>query len=65
MNQDLSFEEKIEKVRDILNKLGSPNLNLKDGISLYKEGFQELTEAQELLKNAKLEYEEIKLKDQK
>ncbi len=64
MDEDLNFEQKIEKVKEILNQLSSPNLNLKEGVALYKEGFKELEEAQEILKKAKLEYEEIKSKDQ-
>lgn len=64
MDENLSFEQKIEKIKDILNQLSSPSLNLKEGIALYKEGFKELEQAQELLKKAKLEYEEIKSKDQ-
>ncbi len=64
MDENLSFEQKIEKIKDILNQLSSPSLNLKEGVALYKEGFKELEQAQELLKKAKLEYEEIKSKDQ-
>ena len=64
MDENLSFEQKIEKIKDILNQLSSQSLNLKEGVALYKEGFKELEQAQELLKKAKLEYEEIKSKDQ-
>ena len=64
MDENLSFEQKIEKIKDILNQLSSPSLNLNEGVALYKEGFKELEQAQELLKKAKLEYEEIKSKDQ-
>ncbi|WP_233709973.1 MULTISPECIES: exodeoxyribonuclease VII small subunit [unclassified Helicobacter] len=61
-----SFEQKIESVKDILAKLGSENLNLKEGVELYKDGLKKLKEAQEMLENAQIEYEEIKntLKDE-
>ncbi|RDU74106.1 exodeoxyribonuclease VII small subunit [Helicobacter anseris] len=60
-----SFEEKIECIKEILTKLNANDLNLKDGVSLYKEGLKQLNEAQEMLEKAQLEYEEIKntLKD--
>lgn len=60
-----SFEEKIECIKEILTKLNANDLNLKDGVSLYKEGLKKLNEAQEMLEKAQLEYEEIKntLKD--
>lgn len=60
-----SFEEKIECIKEILIKLNANDLNLKDGVSLYKEGLKQLNEAQEMLEKAQLEYEEIKntLKD--
>lgn len=60
-----SFEEKIECIKEILTKLNASDLNLKDGVSLYKEGLKQLNEAQEMLEKARLEYEEIKntLKD--
>ncbi len=59
----LNFEEKIEKTKKILSKLNAQDLNLKDALELYKEGINELEEAQEMLQNAKLQYEEIKSKN--
>ena len=54
------FEEKIAKTKAILQQLGVQDLSLKESLSLYKQGIQELKAAQELLEKAKLEYEEIK-----
>ncbi|WP_095226417.1 exodeoxyribonuclease VII small subunit [Helicobacter sp. 12S02634-8] len=56
----VSFEARIEKAKEILSKLNTQNLNLKEGLNLYKEGMQELQEAQSLLEKAKLEYQELK-----
>ena len=55
-----SFEQKIEKVKEILGKLNASDLNLKDGVMLYKDGLKELQEAQDMLEQAQLEYEAIK-----
>ncbi len=61
-----SFEEKIQKTKEILSKLNASDLNLKDGLMLYKDGIKTLQEAQEMLEKAQIEYEEIKntLKEQ-
>lgn len=60
-----SFEQKIESVKEILAKLSADDLNLKEGVELYKSGLEKLKEAQTMLENAQIEYEEIKntLKD--
>ncbi|PAF46214.1 exodeoxyribonuclease VII small subunit [Helicobacter sp. 12S02634-8] len=60
MMEAVSFEARIEKAKEILSKLNTQNLNLKEGLNLYKEGMQELQEAQSLLEKAKLEYQELK-----
>ncbi|PAF53222.1 exodeoxyribonuclease VII small subunit [Helicobacter sp. 13S00482-2] len=57
---DLSFETRIEKAKEILSNLGNQNLNLKDGLTLYRDGIKELELAQRMLENAKLEYQELK-----
>lgn len=54
------FEEKIAKTKTILQQLNSQELSLKESLTLYKQGMQELKGAQDLLEKAKLEYEEIK-----
>jgi exodeoxyribonuclease VII small subunit len=53
------FEKKIEKSKETLNKLMSPDITLSDSMKLYKSGIKELKEAQELLEQAKIEYQEI------
>lgn len=53
------FEKKIEKSKDILNKLMSSDITLSDSIKLYKSGIKELNEAQELLQEAKIEFQEL------
>lgn len=58
--QDSSFEARIAKAKEILDKLNAQNLSLKDGINLYKDGTKELEMAQKMLEDVRLEYQELK-----
>ncbi len=49
-----SFEEKIIKAKELLEKLSNPQITLSDSIEVYKNGVKELEEAQKLLDEAKL-----------
>jgi len=60
MNKDtISFEDKIKKAKDLLDKLVDPELTLSNSVKLYKDGLKELDEAQKLLDEAKLQFEEL------
>lgn len=52
--EQINFEEKIIKAKELLEKLSSPQVTLSDSIKLYKTGIKELEEAQKLLDEAKL-----------
>ncbi len=52
--EELSFEVKIEKARELLEKLTNPQITLSDSLEVYKTGMKELEEAQKLLDEAKL-----------
>ncbi|RXJ63444.1 exodeoxyribonuclease VII small subunit [Halarcobacter anaerophilus] len=52
--ESLSFEKKIEKAKELLEKLSNPQITLSDSLDVYKEGIKELEEAQKLLDEAKL-----------
>ena len=56
----MEFEEKVKRVKEILESLNNNELSLKDGMELYKEGIEALKEAQKMLEEAKVQYEEIK-----
>ena len=51
--EELSFELKIEKAKELLEKLSKPDITLSDSLSIYKNGIKELEEAQKLLDEAK------------
>jgi len=54
-----SFENKIEIAQQLLEKLIDPNITLSQSVDIYKKGINELTDAQKLLDEAKLEFEEL------
>jgi len=58
-----SFEQKLEKTREILNQLMNPEITLEEGLKLYQEGISELKSAQEMIEEAKVKIDEVYRKD--
>lgn len=58
MQDEQSYEAKIEAAKAILKELSAPDLPLDKATALYKDGTRFLKEADEMLENARLEYEE-------
>ena len=52
--EQVNFEEKIMKAKELLEKLSNPQITLSDSIQVYKIGVKELEDAQKLLDEAKL-----------
>lgn len=52
--ETLSFEQKVVKAKELLEKLSNPEITLSDSIEVYKNGMKQLEEAQKLLDEAKL-----------
>ena len=52
--EDINFEDKIAKAKELLEKLSNPQITLSDSINVYKTGVKELEDAQKLLDEAKL-----------
>ena len=52
--EQINFEEKIIKAKELLEKLSNPQITLSDSIEIYKIGVKELEDAQKLLDEAKL-----------
>ena len=52
--EQINFEEKIIKAKELLEKLSIPQITLSDSIQVYKTGIKELEDAQKLLDEAKL-----------
>jgi len=56
----MSFEEKLESSKKILEKLMDPEITLEESVKAYDEGMQELQSAQKLLEDAELKIQTIK-----
>lgn len=54
-----SFEVKIQKAKELLEKLSNPQITLGDSLDVYKTGMKELEEAQKLLDEAKLVFTQV------
>lgn len=57
--QNIHFEDKIARIKNIIDKLNNTEITLKDGMQLYKEGIEEIKEAQKMLEEAKQIYDEF------
>ncbi len=57
--EKINFEDKIKQAKELLDKLIDPEITLQTSVQVYKEGMKELEEAQKLLDEAKLEFEEL------
>jgi exodeoxyribonuclease VII small subunit len=56
--QKVDFETKIKNAQKLLDELLKPDITLSNSVQIYKKGLNELQEAQKLLDEAKLEFEE-------
>lgn len=59
MKKDIKFEEALEKLAEINEKLESDEISLDDSIKLFKEGIELSKLCQKKLDEAKLEIEKI------
>lgn len=57
--QNLDFEMHLEKIRQIIQSLNSDDLNLKDGLKMYKEAQKHLGIANKMLESAEFELKEM------
>jgi exodeoxyribonuclease VII small subunit len=59
MAEATSFEEKLEKSQQILDKLGQPDITLEESVKFFNEGMKIIQEAQEQLDKAELTFKTI------
>jgi exodeoxyribonuclease VII small subunit len=57
--EELSFEEKIENAKVLLEKLSNPDITVSSSVEIYKNGMKEIDDAQKLLETAKLNFKEL------
>jgi len=55
----VTYEKRIEKAKELLEKVVDPNASLSQSVKSYKQGLDELSKAQKLIEEAKVEIEMI------
>ena len=55
----MSFEEKLEKTKQIVTQLSNPDIIMEESLKFYKDGMDIVKDAQAQLDKAKLSYEEL------
>ena len=61
MKKDIKFEEALEKLAEINEKLESDEISLENSVKLFKEGLELSKLCQKKLDEAKLEIEKIEI----
>ena len=61
MKKDIKFEEALERLAEINEKLESNEISLEDSVKLFKEGLELSKLCQKKLDEAKLEIEKIEI----
>ncbi len=61
MKKDIKFEEALDKLAEINEKLESDEISLEDSVKLFKEGLELCKLCQKKLDEAKLEIEKIEI----
>lgn len=57
--QEENFEQKLQMAKELLEDLTNPEITLSKSVKIYKEGISKIEDAQKLLDEAKLEFEEL------
>lgn len=57
--KEMTFEEKMNKLEDIVRKIDSGDLNLDDNLKYYLEGTKLINELEKTIKEAKEKIENI------
>ena len=55
----MTYEKRIEKAKELLEKIMDPQASLSQSVKDYKAGLKELSAAQKLIEEAKTEIETI------
>ena len=58
-NQDLSFEEALKRLEDIVARLDDPEVTIEDSVRYYEEGLRLSKQCSATLESATLRIEEI------
>ena len=57
-----TFEQKLDKSKELLEKLMNPEITLEESLQIYEDGLKSIKGAQEMIEKAKLKIETINKK---
>ncbi len=60
----VTFEEKLDYSKELLEKLMNPDITLEQSVKLYEEGLKNIKEAQKLIEDAKTKISVIEQESQ-
>ena len=63
--KELSFEDSLKKLEDIVDKLESGDIDLEKSVELYEEGMRLKTSCEEKLKKVEIKIKKIKIENNK
>ena len=63
--KDLSFEDSLKKLEDIVDLLESGDVDLEKSVELYQKGMDLKKKCEEKLKKAELQIKQIKIENNK
>ena len=63
--QDLTFEENLKKLEDIVEQLESGEIDLEKSVELYEKGMHHKRNCEEKLKKVDLQIKKIKVENNK
>ena len=64
-NKEMSFEDNIKKLEEIVDKLASGEVDLEKSLEYYKQGMELKKICEEKLKKAELQIKKIKIENNK
>ena len=64
-NKELSFEDSLKKLEEIVNQLESGDVDLEKSVELYKKGMDLKKICEEKLKKVELQIKQIKIENNK
>jgi exodeoxyribonuclease VII small subunit len=57
--KEISFEDKIQKIEEIIDRLNNENLPLQEAINLHTEASALIKDAEEFLQKTSLQFESL------
>ncbi len=54
--EDINFEDKITKAKELLEKLSNPQITINESLKLYNDGLKELETSSKVIRRSKISF---------